>query len=301
MSLTLTQMTDHVADVTGFGDAAGRETIARFLRRRYTMLWDAQLWDDAKTVFVLTTAAPEVILPAWVDRVLAVKTLGPDARLLDPMEVTTIWQICPRAYEDAGETQAYSELPPVAVHTHPNGATLTLVSSAGGDRGEVRVRGIHNGLEVDETITLSGMSYVQSVNYFDEISTLSKGTTTGYVTIKAVFLPTREVQVLLPHENERRHLRLRLHRALAEPVSLTVVAKRVPRQLLHGQDTPELSGCENLLIAYAVSDVWEKLRQVAKAQVKLQETAGLMAALVTRDVLQKARVVRLVPESDVYA
>lgn len=301
MSLTLGQMTDHVAEVTGAVDAASREAIARFLRRRYQMIWDAQLWDDSKVVIALATTVPEVILPSWVDRVLAVKTVGDDPRLLFPVEVGTLWQLCPRAYEEAGDPLVYSELPPVGVHTHPNGGKLVFTSSAGGDNVNVRVRGMFNGLVVDETVTLAGTSSVTSANYFDEVAVLSKPPTTGHVRVTTNHAQPYEVQVLLADETGRRHARLRLHRAFESALTLTVLAKRTALELAHANDTPNLTGCENLLIAYGVADMWERMRQVAKSQAKLNEAAALMSALVARDVLQKARVVQLVPETGVYA
>lgn len=374
MSLSLEQMTDHVAQVTGATDPASREAITMFLRRRWVMVWDAQLWDDSKVVLALATTAPEVILPSWVSRVLAVKTTGADSLALTPMEVGTLWAICPRAYEDEGDVQVYTELPPVGTHTHPDGKKLRFVSSAANDVSQVRIRGIYNGLLVDETLTLSGQSPITSVNYFDEVYTLSKKPTTGYIQINAgdalppaitlsqyvlngqryvslpaatagyyevqsassivgpftkliassqvqgsqlVFAvpndtafyravaitpPSREVQVLLPEEISRQHPRVRLHRAFTDSsLILTVVAKKCVRPLLHPQDTPELNGCENLLIAYAIADTWERLRQVAKSQVKLQEAGALMASLIERDTIQKARTVQLVPDSAQYA
>lgn len=379
MSLSLEQMTDHVAQVTGATDPASREAITMFLRRRWVMVWDAQLWDDSKVVLALATTSPEVILPSWVSRVLAVKTTGADSLALTPMEVGTLWAICPRAYEDEGEVQVYTELPPVGTHTHPDGKKLRFVSSAANDVTQVRIRGIYNGLLVDETLTLSGQSPITSANYFDEVYTLSKKPTTGYVQINAsipaydgpevrlvngvlpggqfylsipaaaekyyevqsassvagpwtkllvpsvvqgsqlifaipsnttssfyravaVTPPLRELQVLLPEETSRQHLRVRLHRAFTDSsLILTVVAKKCVRPLLHPQDTPELNGCENLLIAYAVADTWERLRQVAKSQVKLQEAGALMASLIERDTIQKARTVQLVPDSAQYA
>lgn len=305
MPLTLKDMADHVCELTGLLDADSKAIARTFLRRRYEMVYDSQLWEDSKTAVTLATASAEVVLPNWVDKVLAVKTAGANPIYLAPEAIETIWRTNASAYDEEGDSVVYTELPPVATHTHPGGARVELNSSSASDFGAVRLRGLHNGLECEETVVLTGATPAVSVNYYDELLHLSKAATIGAVHAVAQAngaILAHEVQILLAADTERRHPRIRLHRAFTDPLLyLQVLAKRRAIPLRHDNDTVALSGAENLLIAYAVSDMWERLRQVAKAQVKLQEAAGLMAALMSRELTQRVRATRLVPETQSYA
>ena len=300
MSLTLKDMADHVCSVTGLADAASVALAKQFLRRRYQMVYDAQLWDDAKLVIALGVTRPEVILPNWVDRVLAVKTAGQGGSEIIPEAIETQWKVSPEDFDAQGTVVSFSEMPPVATHTHPDGLALRVVSTNPGDTGQVRIRGMESGLEVEETITLSGTSAVASQFLYDEVVSLSKSATVGSVIVQTS--AGDEVQVLLARETERKHPRLRLVRDFADDALLLhILVKRTCVPLVHDHDTPALSAVDNLLIAHGIADMWERLRQTAKAQIKTQEAAALMSALMQRELNQKTRVVRLVPEISEYA
>lgn len=300
MSLTLKDMADHVCSVTGLADATSVALAKQFLRRRYQMVYDAQLWDDAKVVVALGVSRPEVILPNWVDRVLAVKTAGIGGCELMPEAIESQWKISPEDFDAMGDALKFSEMPPVGTHTHPDGLALRLVSTNPGDTTQVRIRGMESGLEVEETVTLTGTSPVTSRFVYAEVTHLSKSASTGDVVVSTT--AGDEVQILLARETERRHPRLRLVRDFADDsLLLHVLVKRTCLPLVHDNDTPALSGVDNLLVAYAIADMWERLRQTAKAQVKTQEAAALMSSLIQREITQKARGTFLVPEVAQYA
>jgi len=300
MSLTLKDMADHICSVTGLADATSVVLAKQFLRRRYQMVYDSQLWDDAKVVLALGVTQPEVILPNWVDRVLAVKTAGEGGKELQPEAIETQWKMSPEDFDAYGDAVRFSEMPPIATHTQPDGLALRLVSTNSGDTGQVRIRGMHEGLEAEETVTLTGDSLVTSQFVYDEVTHLSKAATVGNVVVSTT--AGDEVQVLLARETERRHPRLRLVRDFADAsLLLHILVKRTSVPLVHDNDTPALSSVDNLLIAYGIADMWERLRQTAKAQIKVQEAAALMSALVQRELTQKTRAVLLVPEVSQYA
>ena len=296
--MTLTDMAEQVVELIGSPDATSKAQAKTFLKRRYLMIYDAHLWEDSKTSLTLTTYDKQVILPAWVDKVLqVVLTTGETTRVLGPFDRQNVYQIDPELLTDKGEVIGFSQMHTVATHMHPPSVQVKMSSSNTADTGAVRIQGMHNGNEISETLSLSGTTDVTSQYYYDEIYTLSKPTTAGFVRVKTANTAANELQVLLPEENERRHQRIQLHRDINEAQALSILAKRKPTPLSHDNDSPQLAFCVNALIAYAVADMFTRMRQVGKAQVQLQEASAQMASMMDQDKQQRANVVRFVPEA----
>lgn len=87
----------------------------------------------------------------------------------------------------SGVPTRYVLLKSMPVRRQPTSAsTLSIVSSSASDTTQiVRVKGYtSNGVEVDESVTLTGTSAVATTNSYTEIRSISKSaTTTGYITI----------------------------------------------------------------------------------------------------------------------
>jgi len=290
-------MADQVVDLIGSSDANSKTQAKEFLKRRYMMLYDAHLWEDAKISLTLTTYDNQVILPAWVDKVLqVVMQKGDLKRLLAPMDRQNIYQINPYLLEESGDVIGFSHMNPVATHMHPPNVKLSISSSDATDTGSVRVQGMHLGNEISETVTLSGTSDRVSQNYYDEIYSLSKPKTAGYIRVVTSNAAENELQVLLEDENERKHQRIQLHRDISEGHKLLIYAKHSCTPLSHDNDTPQLKACTNALISFAVADMLTRMRQSGKAQAHVQEANAHLVAMMGADKNQRANVVRFVPE-----
>lgn len=101
----------------------------------------------------------------------------------------------------------------------------------------------------------------------------------------------------LPRENSGQ-LRLRLLPIPRDGGTLTVIGKRVCPELVEDGDRPLLSGSDNALIAYAMGDMFEFMRQFSKAQAKFTEGAAHAANMANLEDAQAAQVVRLIPNPE---
>lgn len=298
-------MADAVVDRVGTDDDTTKSLAKSFLKRRYKAAFDQYPWKEAHTTFQFHAVENDVILPDWVDKVVQVR--GDDAetsRNLRMVSRQTVMLVAPKAITEEGTRIAYTLLPSIAVHTHPGGNMVTVQSSDAGDTTqEVRIRGLHNGLTIEETIALAGLTALTSVNYYSEITHFSKPATTGWVTMKSTATGTPELGVILAEERERRYRRLQLIRdfeAGEDADVITVLAKRRCIPLLHDNDTPQIDNIDDALVAFAVADLLKRERQYAKAQMELQEAVALLNMTVLAERDQEQNLVQIIPADYQY-
>lgn len=304
--MTLAEMADHVVSRVGVDDDTTLDLAKSFLKRRYVTTFNKYPWMDAHMTFTLRTTSNEIILPNWVDKVVQIRVdNASDARNLQMVSRQTVMLVAPGALDDEGSRVAFSPLPSIATHTHPGGNQVTVQSSDSSDTTqEVRIRGMHNGLEFEESLMLVGVTPVTSSGYYDEITHFSKPTTVGSVTLKSTDTNTPELQILLPQERERRHPRIQLHYDYATGADeevITVLNKRRCVPLRHDNDTPHIPNLEDALIAFAMADLLERERQFAKASVKVQEAVALVNETLLAERDQQQNHVQIIPEVYDYA
>ena len=304
--MTLAEMADYVVDRVGTSDDATKALAKRFIIRRNQMVYDSTPWPDSEVTFQLRTTENELILPNWLDKVLQVVVdQAAAAHNIQMASRQTLLLANPAALTDLGSLIGFTMLPSVAVHTHPGGNKVQVLSSAVGDTSQsVRLRGMHNGLEVEEEIMLTGVTLAPSAYYYDEITHYSKPTTAGYLHLQSTATDNDELQVLLPHERERRHPRIQLHHDFetgADEQLITILGKRKCIPLLHDNDTPQIANIENALIAYGMADLLERERQFGKAQLKLQEAVALTNSMILAERDQKQSHVQIIPQTETYA
>ncbi|MEN9631959.1 MAG: hypothetical protein RL077_363 [Verrucomicrobiota bacterium] len=92
--------------------------------------------------------------------------------------------------------------------------------------------------------------------------------------------------------------RLRFSAAPAENLALTAVGKAPCPALALDTDRPTIPGADLALIAFVEADLYEWTRQVGKAQVKLQEAAGLRQVMLDQALAQSGQITRIVPWDD---
>ncbi len=264
------------------------------------MLYDMHLWEDTKESLTLTAYDNELILPNWVNKVLQIVHVdGELYRTLGPFDRQNIYQIDPELLDKTGDVIGFSMLPSVATHTNPAGSKLTVQSSEAADTASIRIQGINNGNEINETVNLSGTSLITTQYYYDRIHSLSKPVTTGYVEVKKNDSEGTGIQVLLEDEDERRHQRVQLHRdfPITSGKKLLLLTKKTCTPMVHDNDTPQLEDSCSALIAFSAADMLMRMRQLGKAQFHLQEANAQVTSMMDKDKQQKANVVRFVPES----
>lgn len=305
--MTLKQLADHVVRRVGVTDDETTDLAKEFIKRRWKSVYDQRPWMDAHTTFVLTAATNnEVILPAWVDKLVQIRVDNAEAaRNLQMVSRQTVMLIAPGAIDQEGVRVAYSSLPSVSVHTHPAGKKLSLVSTDAMDTTqECRIRGLYNGLEIEETIMLGGLSTIPGQFYYDEITHFSKPPSAGHVTMHTVDTTPLELQVLRSTDTERRHQRIQLHNDYKTGDAgevITILCKRRCIELVHDNDTPTITNLDDALIAYAVSDLLERERQFGKAAAKVQEALALTNEMVLAERDQQQNHSQIIPEQYNYA
>jgi hypothetical protein len=256
------------------------------------MLWDSRPWRDSLALLTVTAPAAQVlILPQIVGRVLSAR--WGDNSTLQVESLGSMFLLDPGKFETIGEPATFSLIAPSAVAVEPDGQKLSMTSSDPATEATVTVRGMLGTSEKTEQITLSGTGSVQTVNDYDEVLLLSKGSTSVDLTVTnedgdtLLFLDT--------WETSRSHQRLHFHGTPAAAENLLILYKRKIRPLVEESDGTELTGLDNALLASAIADMLEGQRQYAKAQLKAGEASQLAAAAADLEVHQSASSIRIIP------
>lgn len=289
--MTLQELAEYVCDKVGPNDSETMALAKRMIQRRYQMIWDSHLWSDSLVLQPDLSAVNGIVtLPHKIDRIVALRWGQFE---LPPINTVNVFQLHPRMLDETGIPVAFVELSPVATLIPPLSEPMVLVSSSASDTGLVTVRGELNGIEVEETINLNGLTPVITANSYDVALMLSKGATAGTVTVKST--GGLVLQTLLPGETERKHVRLKLIANPTATESLLALGKRRLSPLVNPNDTPALRSIDNALLAFAQADLLERQRQYAKAQAKVAEAAGLMDTMRALEASQNASITRIVP------
>ena len=147
------------------------------------------------------------------------------------------------------------------------------------------------GAQVEEHIKLNGTTPVTSFWSYDVPLTVSKDITLGFVNVNAAVDSQLLVQ-LLPYQRESKHQRLWFLPAPRQPnaddpdapdvvttYQCLVLAKRAIRPLLTDQDTPIITGIQQVLIAGAAADLYQKLEKQDLATALSQKSEASLAVL----------------------
>lgn len=172
---------------------------------------------------------------------------------------------------------------------------LVISSSSSSDSGNVYIRGLDiNGVDVNETLTLSGISDVASSNYYEKIVSISKDATTGSVKVS-------DAQGywfrMAPTQTQSLFTRLEFDTTPTETKTATVVYKQRVRDLLSDGDAPQINSIDQALMAFALGDLYTKQRQLSKAAVKYEEAVNLLNVVRERETVQQANNIVLQPDN----
>ena len=75
-----------------------------------------------------------------------------------------------------------------------------------------------------------------------------------------------------------------------------VMYKRRCKDLIHDSDSTEIEGFDNMILAAAISDMYEGARHLNKAASKVAEVQGLMQIAIDLEKEQSASMPRLIPD-----
>ena len=304
---SLAEMTDAVCTICGQWTPDYRLIIREFLRRNYQTLYDSFLAPESLVVVQVPYSTEQVIMPGYIDKVLGIR--GTTNQRMFPADAGLILDITPSAFDEIGDSINYVTLTPVAVSTLPPVTTkLLFASTSDVDRTRIAIRGevLSTGQELEEQIVLDGTHVMTSRYAYDVPLTIAKEITLGDVTVNAQS-DMRSLEVILSYQREVKHQRLwfvpgpdtgaSIGPAQAGiPLTCLVLGKRAIRPLLTDQDTPIITGVQQVLIAAAAADLFQKLGKPDQATAMQTKADASMKVLVSKNMDQAASAPRFVPQ-----
>ncbi len=294
---SLAELVDAVCCRIGDYAAPTQIVVREFLRRKYQDLYDSNLWLESTVMARVDRDGSEVILPEYVDRIIAIRGNSSLSELV-PTEASTYFGISPDVFEQSGSPVGFTILTPSAVATLPVGTEqMRFVSSDATDKSEVFIRGEAGGVEVSETVTLNGTADVFTYNVYDMPMTIAKQVTAGDVTVYGRISALTLVRILAA-ERERKHIRLWLQPFPDDTIDGTeclVLGKRRIHPFVRDEDTPLLRGIGNVLIAMATSAWFTKIGNDKGAAAASAEAKAAADVLIARETSQTAYQPRIIP------
>lgn len=291
--MTVAEMADFVCKKVEKTDANHVAMAKDFIRIRYKMLYEGNLWRDSLIVVGMPGAEEQVIFPKYVDKVLRTRF---DTMTLVHEELATIFDIDPLAFDEQGYTARFTHLEPVATESFPDGKKIRVKSNSDSDTNKkVFVKGNYQGEPIFEEITLTGQQWAESTKTYDDITILSKVETVGGVIVQTI--DEVALQEFEPDELSHKHCRIWLMRAPKDTSAMVLaLCKRKVDLLKRDLDEPLLRNAQQFLLDIAEGDMLQRLRQFSKANVKFQEAMAQRASMIEQETNQSASNIRIVPE-----
>lgn len=295
---SLSELTDAVCARTGQWSLDSVVLIKEFLRRQYQRIWDACNWSESTVLVRVNTDGAEVIMPVFVDRIIAAR-MGTDAWQLSVGEASHIYGINPGIFEQTGTAVGFDYLTPVGVAAlPPTREKLSFSSAWGDDRQRIRVIGEIRGSEASETVVLQGTVPQLTINEYDTPLMIAKELTHGDVTVTGATSGVQLIRILAT-ERERKHMRIFLH---PTPTATTVLilGKRRITPFAQAEDTPLLRDIQDVLINAAAGDMFAKSGDKDSAASARDAANTALETLVDLETNQGAYCAQVVPETDGY-
>ena len=305
---SLSEMTDAVCGMIGQWTPDYQILVRESLRRNYQKLYDSQLWPESVLATNVALSGEQIVLPHYIDRVIGVRSA--DSINLYPSEIGLWFRLDPTVFEQTGSSVSFSLLTPVGVSVLPSfSEALVFQSTSNDDRGTIFVRGEIGGIEVTEEVSLGPIGPIgappRTKFLYDVPITVAKPVTIGDVSVNGG-TSTKTLEILPANERERKHQRIWLLppptikssvSAVSDVVNrCLILGKRKIQPLLTAEDTPIITGAQNVLIAAACSDLFLKLGQPDASQQKAAEAQAAAQTLLNLNRSQNATAPRLIPQ-----
>jgi hypothetical protein len=243
-----------------------KSIIKEYINARYFQILRAINWQCIRKDYTFDTTASqqEYVLPDDFGKEIQVvdKTNGRELIKTDLQKLITDF---PDAYEDSGSVERYYILEDTVQNQPTSASVLSIVSSSNSDTTQtILIRGIVDGVETTESVTLNGTTSVSTTNEFSRVKAISKsGNTNGYITISAGSIT---IGVLAPKILEGRYKKIGLHYVPTTSLTIGVPYIIKPLPLTEDYDYPIID-IADLIETGAKADAWRYKRQFAKANV----------------------------------
>lgn len=295
--MTLGELADLVCTKIHRSDDQSVIEAKKYLRSRYEMIWNSNPWRDAMCEVLIPSVDVQrtIILPVIVDRVQNVLF---DDRPIPTESMQFIYQVAAFRFGAPADPSVFVTLAPSALAASPGGSKLKLVSESESATGKASIRGLLGNDEVSETVTLTGTEDVLTSNDYDVVFQCSKASTAYGLSVKDE--DDNTLLSLRAPETHRSHQRIDLITIPQSEKTISVLGKRRIKPMIEDSDSPELTGIDNALLAFAIGDMWESQRQYGKAQIKFGEGSSMISQMADLERRQSASVIRLVPQAEDY-
>ena len=291
---SLAELADQVASVTGQWTPDSMVLIKNFLRSNYQAVWDALNWTEATVCATVNNDGPEVILPDYFDRVLAVR-FNPGSSALEMVGPDVVFGVNPLIFEQTGTPGSFSYLTSVGVAFLPlSTERLTLNSSSAKDDGNVFISGESEGSMVSENVVLNGTRPVKTRYLYNTPLTISKTVTAGDVLVFG-FSSGAELQRIPAAATEKRHMRIWVQPAPSAAQVCLVLGKRTINPFVQDEDTTLLRGIGATLIASSAADMFMRLGNDKASMDQRKQAKEALQALITLETQQGAFNARVLP------
>jgi hypothetical protein len=306
--MTLSDMADFVCRKVRQTDTTSVARCKEFLSKRYELIYNDALWRDSLYLFPFTfvpeyrllTDRPESwdsiwMMPSVVDKVVALRT---DSQELQPSGQELLMRGSLDEFVQTGQPVNFTTLAP-CVAILPADYDFHDLEIFGGDSGQTWT--IHiidadgNREKFTSTFPSGGTSIVADCRVVEratkQASSADVDLSTNSTDITLATCPAAETAfpVRLP---------IRLIPGPTDDIDLKALVKKKHIPLEDDGDAPELRNVVNCLLAFAQADMWERGRQIGKANSKFSEAGALLDQLKQNHSWQEHTQVRLVPDID---
>lgn len=257
-------MKTDVSEYIGDSTTAFLTKIGKYINARYREVLRRYDWTQLFNTYTFTTTAALATYPmpndfeeAWY--------------IYDNTNKKVLWQrqeIGPQNDTTLVGSSEYFTVGEISMKDQPTSAsTLSIVSDSSSDNTQtVFVRGIKNGYENTETVTLSGTTPATTTGSYTKILQISKSATSSGVITVTSNSGAVTIAVIPAGQLQARYRIIRFFYIPTASVSMVVRYKRSPLPLVNDYDYPILDIADELVVG-ATADAWRAKRQFAKADV----------------------------------
>lgn len=313
--MTLGDMAALVCAKVRQSDAMALLRCKQFLRQRYEMIWNEEMWTDSlfrlEFSFDMSTTAVASDLPfanffsrdvgIWhlpptVDRILALRKTDQGVGVADNFR---FYRDTLDAFAQTGAPVAFSVEGAVVADLRGKLTTVeaegVVLNSPGGDSGAA-IRIAYLDFDGEEQIlTSSNVDAGYSNTFYPQvILSASKTATNNSI---AFALDGDQIAVMTAAALvAKRCPRIQLLPMPTDTTEFKALVKRKPLRLSDDNDEPAIRGVDNCLMEYAQADMYERGRQLGKAALKRADADKLLGQLKKIEVAQEANHCQIVPD-----
>lgn len=314
--MTLAEMAAHVCGKINQSEPNDMAACKGYLKMRHELVWNDQLWKDSLYAYEYTlnttgyTADKSwmplkqiMLVRPEIQKVVAVRTA---ARKLNVQASTQFYRADFNAFAHSGSTVDFEVLSR-CVWEFDTGSEQFFIShlfdsAAAGTPYTLEYVG-SNGMTIfpiSNTLPLSDFAVTASaasrLNSFGSVSNAVMITTVDQLALgDGMGIYTNGAHVA-PEGVAPKRERIHLFGSVPDATVIRVLGKRVVPRLVEDTDEPDLSGVDNLLLAFAQADMLERSQQYGKAQAIKAEAGALLEQLKRIETVQQAHNVRFIPE-----